>query len=98
MNTSGMLRAMVCACAIPSQLVAATIRSGEKQAAASRTTPNVHGMNSKHLTITTAALFFIFVGAIGAAETKDTKFHCTFSGTFADGVETNIDTNGDGAS
>jgi hypothetical protein len=100
MKASGMLRAMVCACAIPTQLVAATIRSGEKQAAASRTTPKVHGekrMNSKHLSITTA-LFFMFVGAIGAAETKSTKFHCTTSGTFADGVETNIDTSGDGAS
>ena len=53
-------------------------------------------MNSKHLSITTA-LFFMFAGAVGAAETKSTKFHCTVSGTFAD-VETNIDTNGDGAS
>jgi len=54
-------------------------------------------MNSKHLSITTA-LFFMFAGAVGAAETKDTKFHCTTSGTFAAGVETNIDTNDDGAS
>ncbi len=54
-------------------------------------------MNSKNLTIGTA-LAFIFAGAVGAAETKTTKFHCTFSATFADGVETNIDTNDDGAS
>jgi hypothetical protein len=54
-------------------------------------------MNSKHLTIGTA-LVFMFAGAVGAAETKSTKFHCTSSGTFADGVETNIDTNGDAVS
>jgi hypothetical protein len=63
-------------------------------------TPKVQGettMNSKHLSIATA-LFFLFVGAVGAAETKDTKFHCTTSGTFAAGVETKIDTNDDGAS
>jgi hypothetical protein len=53
-------------------------------------------MKSKHLSITTV-LFFMFAGAVGAAETKSTKFHCAVSGTFAD-VETNIDTNGDGAS
>ena len=53
-------------------------------------------MNSKHLTINTA-LVFIFAGAVGAAETKSTKFHCTSSGTFTD-VETNIDTNDDGVS
>ena len=52
------------------------------------------------------ALVLLLAGAVGSAE-ANTKHHtkaksqhvrCTFSATFAGGVETNIDTNGDGVS
>ena len=54
-------------------------------------------MNGKYPTISTA-LVFMFAVVVGTAEGKTQKFHCTYSGTFTNGVETNIDTNGDGAS
>lgn len=54
-------------------------------------------MNGKYPTISTA-LVFMFAVVVGTAEAKTMKLHCTFSGTFANGVETNIDTNDDGAS
>jgi hypothetical protein len=51
----------------------------------------------KHLTISTA-LIFMLAGIVGTAEAETSKLRCTVSGTFADGVETNIDTDGDGTS
>src|SRR5215510_4277958 len=46
------------------------------------------------------ALVLMVAGAIGAAgsDTRTQHLQCKASGTFADGVETHIDTNGDGAS
>jgi hypothetical protein len=41
---------------------------------------------------------FLLTGVVGAADAKTLRTHCTGAGTGADGVETNIDTNGDGVS
>ncbi len=54
-------------------------------------------MNRDFITISTA-LVLMLAGAVGAAEARTQHFHCKGSETFADGVETHIDTNGDGAS
>jgi hypothetical protein len=54
-------------------------------------------MKTRHFTIS-IALVLLLAGAGLGDETKTQHFRCTSSGTFADGVETNIDTNGDGAS
>jgi hypothetical protein len=40
----------------------------------------------------------MLTGTVGAAAARTRHVHCKGAGTFADGVETNIDTNGDGAS
>ncbi len=40
----------------------------------------------------------LFTGAVLVAEADTQQFHCKGGGTFTDGVETNIDTNGDGVS
>jgi hypothetical protein len=44
------------------------------------------------------ALVLLLTGASNSAENKTRPYQCTGSGTFADGVETNIDTNNDGLS
>jgi hypothetical protein len=44
------------------------------------------------------ALMLMLAGTVGAAEARTLHPHCKGAGTFADGVETHIDTNGDGAS
>src|SRR5712692_9534773 len=44
------------------------------------------------------ALVLMLAGAADSAGTKTKHVSCTFSETFADGVETHIDTNGDGIS
>ena len=44
------------------------------------------------------ALVLLLTGAVGSAEAKTKHFRCTFAATFVDGVETHIDTNGDGLS
>jgi hypothetical protein len=41
---------------------------------------------------------FLLTGIVGLANAKTLRSHCTGSGTAADGVETNLDTNGDGVS
>ncbi len=53
-------------------------------------------MQTHHFTFGIALL--LVTGFVGAAHAKTQHFHCKAGGTFADGVETNIDTNGDGAS
>lgn len=50
-------------------------------------------MNRNYVTISTA-LVLMLAGALGAAEAKTQHVHCNISVTFADGVETNIDTDG----
>jgi hypothetical protein len=40
----------------------------------------------------------LLTSVVGAADAKTLYVHCTGSGTYADGVETHIDTNGDGMS
>jgi len=40
----------------------------------------------------------VIPGLIAGAEPRTLQFHCNVSGAGASGVETNIDTNGDGAS
>ena len=54
-------------------------------------------MHRNFLTIATA-LMFMLAGAVGAAEARTRHVHCKGAGTFVDGVETHIDTNGDGQS
>jgi hypothetical protein len=44
------------------------------------------------------ALILMLAGAISAAEAKTRHVHCKGGGTFIDGVETHLDTNGDGVS
>jgi len=44
------------------------------------------------------ALVLLLAGAVGAADSRTRHVLCKGSATFADGVETHIDTNGDGAS
>jgi hypothetical protein len=41
------------------------------------------------------ALVLLFAGVSSSGETKTKHLSCTFGGTFTDGVETHIDTNGD---
>src|SRR5260221_8149165 len=53
-------------------------------------------MQTRHFTLGIALL--MLTGVIGSAEAKTQHVHCQGSGSFADGVETNIDTNGDGVS
>ena len=53
-------------------------------------------MRTRHFTLGIA--FLLLTGAVVAAEAKTLRTHCKGGGTFTDGVETNIDTNGDGAS
>jgi hypothetical protein len=45
-----------------------------------------------------SALMLLLAGTAGSDEVRTIPFSCNFAGTFADGVETNIDTNNDGAS
>src|SRR5438552_18835267 len=40
----------------------------------------------------------IFLGLVSHAAAETRHLTCTISGSFTDGIETNIDTNGDGAS
>ena len=54
-------------------------------------------MKRNFMTISTA-LMFMLAGAVGAAEAGTRHVHCQGAGTFVDGVETHIDTNGDGQS
>lgn len=54
-------------------------------------------MNRRHLMISTA-LVLVFTGTVSAGEAKTLKLHCTQSGTWDDGLESNIDTNDDGVS
>ena len=54
-------------------------------------------MNHNALTISTA-LVLLLTGAVGAAEASSQHLHCKGAETFTDGVETHIDTNGDGQS
>lgn len=51
-------------------------------------------MKTRHFTIG-IALVLLLAGAGNSAEVKTKHVRCTGSGTFADGVETRIDTNGD---
>ena len=54
---------------------------------------------NQHYFIIGTAVAALLIGTVGSAtETRTLQVHCKGSGTFADGVETNIDTNGDGAS
>ena len=53
-------------------------------------------MRTRYFTLGIALL--LLTGGVGAANAKTQQFHCKGGGTFTDGVETNIDTNGDGAS
>lgn len=53
-------------------------------------------MRTRYFTLGIALLMITGVG--GAANAKTLHTHCTGSGTVADGVETNLDTNGDGVS
>jgi hypothetical protein len=41
---------------------------------------------------------FMLTGVVGAADAKTWQIHCTGSGSSLSGVESNIDTNGDGVS
>lgn len=54
-------------------------------------------MKRNFITISTA-LVLMLTGAIGAAEASTQHLHCKGAGTFVAGVETHLDTNGDGAS
>jgi hypothetical protein len=54
---------------------------------------------NRHYFIIGTAVAALLIGTVGSAtDTRTLQVHCKGSGTFADGVETNIDTNGDGAS
>ena len=53
-------------------------------------------MRTHYLTVGLTLL--LLTGAVVAADTKTQKVHCKGGGTFTDGVETNIDTDGDGDS
>jgi hypothetical protein len=53
-------------------------------------------MRTHHLTLGLTLL--MFTGIVSYAEAKTRHLKCTQSNTFADGVETRIDTNGDNAS
>jgi hypothetical protein len=44
------------------------------------------------------ALLLLLAGASNGDETKTKHLSCTFGATFTDGLETHIDTNGDGIS
>jgi hypothetical protein len=50
------------------------------------------------LAITLGLALFILTGLVSHAAAKTRHLKCTIAGTFADGVETNIDTNGDNVS
>ena len=51
-------------------------------------------MQTRYFTLGIA--FLMLTGAVGAAEARTRHVHCKGAGTFVDGVETHIDTNGDG--
>jgi hypothetical protein len=53
-------------------------------------------MYTHHFTIGMALV--LLIGVVGTADAKTQHFHCTGSETFLSGLETNIDTNGDGVS
>jgi len=53
-------------------------------------------MRTRYFTLGVALL--LLTGIIGAAQAETLRTHCKGGGTFTDGVETNIDTNGDGVS
>jgi hypothetical protein len=53
-------------------------------------------MQTRHFTLGIALL--MLTGAVGAAEARTRHVQCKGAGTFVDGVETHIDTNGDGQS
>ena len=48
--------------------------------------------------ITLGIAFLLLTGVVGTANAKTQNINCTFAASFADGVETNIDTNSDGQS
>src|SRR5262245_22647717 len=53
-------------------------------------------MRTQYLTL--GMTLFLFTGAVVAAEAKTLQIHCKGGGSFADGVETNINTSGPGPS
>jgi hypothetical protein len=53
-------------------------------------------MRTRHFTLGIALL--MLTGVVGVANAKTLHVHCTGSETFVDGVETNLDTDGDGHS
>jgi len=53
-------------------------------------------MRIHHITLGIA--FLLLTGVVGTANAKTQNINCTFAASFADGVETNIDTNSDGQS
>src|SRR5215510_13791988 len=53
-------------------------------------------MHIRHFTFGIALV--LLTGVVGTADAKTLRTHCTGAGTVADGVETNLDTNGDGVS
>jgi hypothetical protein len=53
-------------------------------------------MQTRHFALGIALL--LLTGVVSAAQAKTLHFHCKGAATVADGVETNIDTDGDGAS
>ena len=48
--------------------------------------------------LTLGLTLFMLTGVVGTANAKTQHVNCTFAASFADGVETNIDTNSDGRS
>ncbi len=53
-------------------------------------------MQARHFILGISVL--LLTGFVSAAQAKTQHFHCKLGETFTDGVETHIDTNGDGAS
>jgi hypothetical protein len=53
-------------------------------------------MRTRHFTLGIALL--LLTGVAGTAAAKTQNINCNFAASFTDGVETNIDTNGDGQS
>jgi len=55
-------------------------------------------MNTRYLTLGIGIVLLLLANASNSAEIKTQRVRCTSSGTFVGGVETHLDTNGDGAS
>src|SRR5262245_16755957 len=53
-------------------------------------------MRTRYLTL--GISLFMLTGFVSHAAAETRRFKCTIAGTFTDGVETHIDTNGDNAS